>query len=99
MSYDFAVLGCGWAGAVAAMLLKERFPSSSLLVLEAEEREGGLLRSEHVGGFTFDVGCSHVIFSRNRATLEEMIALLNGNYVKQERRMFIRLGERLVPMP
>ena len=55
------------AGAVAAMLLKERFPSSSLLVLEAEEREGGLLRSEHVGGFTFDVGGSHVIFSRNRA--------------------------------
>jgi protoporphyrinogen oxidase len=81
------------------MLLKERFPSSSLLVLEAEEREGGLLRSEHVGGFTFDAGGSHVIFSRNRATLEEMLALLNGNYVKQERRMFIRLGERLVPMP
>ena len=99
MSYDFAVLGCGWAGAVAAMLLKERFPSSSLLVLEAEEREGGLLRSEHVGGFTFDVGGSHVIFSRNRATLKEMLALLNGNYVKHERRTFIRLGERLVPYP
>ena len=55
------------AGAVAAMLLKERFPSSSLLVLEAEKREGGLLRSGRVGGFTFDVGGSHVIFSRNRA--------------------------------
>jgi protoporphyrinogen oxidase len=99
MSCDFAVLGCGWAGAVAAMLLKERFPASSLLVLEAEEREGGLLRSENVSGFTFDVGGSHVMFSRNQATLEEMLTLLNGNYVKHERRTFIRLGERLVPYP
>ena len=97
-SYDFAVLGCGWAGAVAVMLLKERFPASSLLVLEAEKREGGLLRSENVRDFTFDIGGSHVIFSRSERSLKELLSLLGDNCVKHERRAFVKLRD-LVPYP
>jgi len=97
--YDFAVLGCGWAGAVATMLLKERFSATSLLVLEVSEREGGLMQSESVRGYTFDAGGSHVIFSRNKSTLEELLNLLGSNHVKHTRRAFVRLGSELVPYP
>lgn len=58
-----------------------------------------MLKSESVNGYTFDVGGSHVIFSRGESTLKEMLSLLEDNYVKHKRRTFIKLEQRLVPYP
>ncbi len=58
-----------------------------------------MLRSERVGGFTFDIGGSHVIFSRNEATLKEMLSMLGSNLAAHQRKAFVRLQQTLVPYP
>ncbi|MEM1619435.1 MAG: FAD-dependent oxidoreductase [Fervidicoccaceae archaeon] len=93
---DVAVLGCGWAGALLAYSLAERY---SVVCLEKEERPGGLLRSETLRGFTVDVGGSHVIFSRDRVALDGMLGLLEGNVISRERESYVELGGALVPYP
>jgi protoporphyrinogen oxidase len=92
-----ALLGFGWAGALAAMFLGERFPQAEFIAFEAGE-PGGLLRSEIIDGFIFDVGGSHIIFSNDAAALNEMLTLL-GDAIRHERRAYVRLGEYLVPYP
>lgn len=51
----YLILGAGPAGLVAANLLMDR-GEDSFLVLEKEERAGGLCRSEGIGGFPLDIG-------------------------------------------
>jgi len=60
---------------------------------------GGLLHSEVTDNFVFDVGGSHVIFSRNREVLENMLSLLSGNVVAHERCSFVSLDGMFVPYP
>ena len=58
---------------------------------------GGLLKSEIVNGFTFDVGGSHVIFSRDIETLKKMLSFLGSNVVAYRRHAYVLLEEKLVP--
>jgi len=95
---DFAVLGCGWAGVLLSLKLKERFPSASLICLEASSSPGGLLRTEVVEGFTFDIGGSHIIFSRDESLLREMLGFA-GEVVSHERLSFILYDGHKIPYP
>lgn len=71
------ILGGGLTGITLARLLQER--GHELLVLEREDRPGGLCRSRTGEGFTFDCGGSHIIFSRDTEVLEFMKRVLGEN--------------------
>jgi protoporphyrinogen oxidase len=60
------VLGCGWSGLVSAIRIKSLYPAVDVVCVDWDFG-GGLLRSEVVGGYLFDVGGSHVVFSRRRS--------------------------------
>ncbi|HON40057.1 MAG TPA: NAD(P)-binding protein, partial [Methanoculleus sp.] len=58
-----AILGGGLTGMTLARLLHER--GGRVIVLEGNDKVGGLCRSRTEAGFTFDIGGSHIIFSRD----------------------------------
>ncbi len=74
------VLGGGLAGLTVAAQLP-----GVTEVLERDDRPGGHLLSVSEQGFTYDAGGPHIMFSRNRQTLDYMVSLLDGN-VRTERR-------------
>lgn len=96
---DFAVLGCGWAGVILSLRLKEAFPQASVVCVDSSSEPGGLLRSEVVDRFTFDVGGSHIIFSRDSGALARMLGFLGGNVVEHERRSYVLYEGFKAPYP
>ncbi|PVX26640.1 MAG: amine oxidase [Candidatus Bathyarchaeum sp.] len=101
MLFDTAILGGGWSGVCLANALKNRSVDSNLFLITAgnPESSAGLLLTEECDGFTFDVGGSHVIFSKNPTTLTSLLGHLNGNYVEHKRNSFINFGDFMVPYP
>lgn len=87
------ILGGGLAGAALQHFLKE--PSE---ILEKEDRPGGLCRSWEVNGAVCDRG-PHILFSRDRETLKEMVDLLGDNLQKHFRRNFILYRDRFAKYP
>lgn len=98
---DFTVLGGGWAGLLYAHELKLKFPNKRVTVLErsSEGSLGGLLRSEEIGGFVFDIGGPHILFSKNREVLNKIVSLLQDDVRKIERKAFVDYKGTLVPYP
>ena len=47
---------------------------------------GGLLRTETINGFVFNVDGSHIIFSGDQQILQEMLSFLDGNIVEHRRK-------------
>ncbi|MDD1669418.1 MAG: FAD-dependent oxidoreductase [Methanomicrobiales archaeon] len=93
----WAVLGGGLAGVTLARLLHER--GDEVSVLEKEPETGGLCRSRIEGGFTFDTGGSHVIFSRDEEVLAFMHLVLGENREARDRRTKIFYKGRYVKYP
>lgn len=93
----WVILGGGLTGLTAARLLLER--SEDVTVLEAAPVTGGLCRSVSADGFTFDIGGSHIIFSRDIAVLEFMQAVLEENRGSRERKTKIFYKGRYVKYP
>lgn len=91
------ILGGGLTGLTLAYLLKDK--GYCVEVLEKEEYCGGLMRSIQAEGFTFDIGGSHVIFSKDKNILNFMLSLLNGNYVRRRRNAKILYKGRFVKYP
>ena len=87
------ILGGGLAGVALQHFLKLRSE-----ILEKEGRPGGLCRSWEVDGVTADRG-PHVIFSRDRGVLSEMVDILGDNVHRLYRRNFIRFDGRFIPYP
>jgi protoporphyrinogen oxidase len=86
LTYDAvttAVLGGGLTGLTLARLLHER--GEEVIVLEAEPEPGGLCRSVKKDGFTFDIGGSHIIFSRDAEVLAFMRKMIAGNEQRNDR--------------
>jgi protoporphyrinogen oxidase len=73
----YIILGGGLAGVTVARFLHER--GHNVTVLEAEAKPGGLCRSFVKDGFTFDLGGSHIIFSKNSSVLSFMHDVLAKN--------------------
>ena len=78
-----AILGGGLSGLTLARLLHER--GDEIVVLEAEQEYGGLCRSKTRGGFTFDIGGSHIIFSRDTEVLAFMRRMIADNEQRNNR--------------
>ena len=94
-----AILGCGWAGTLASYFILENFDNVNVVCVEKENISGGLLRSEIVNGFVFDIGGSHIIFSKDQRILQEMLSFLGNNVVKHHRKTYIYLDDMFVLYP
>lgn len=91
------ILGGGLTGITLARLLHES--GAPVQVLEAEETTGGLCRSRKEGGFTFDTGGSHIIFSRDADALRFLHSALGENVEKRDRDTRILYKGALVRYP
>jgi len=76
------ILGGGLAGLSLAHFLKQ-----DSVILEKEERAGGLCRSFQLNGVCYDVG-PHILFSKNREALDSILSLLETNVLKRSNRIF-----------
>jgi protoporphyrinogen oxidase len=92
-----AVLGGGLTGITLARLLREQ--GDDVTVFEERERIGGLCRSRTEAGFTFDVGGSHIIFSRDTEVLSFMLSVLGENADRRKRNTKIFYKGRYVKYP
>ncbi|HNY89856.1 MAG TPA: NAD(P)-binding protein, partial [Methanoregulaceae archaeon] len=92
-----AILGGGLSGLTLARFLHER--GEEIVVLEAEPEVGGLCRSRREGGFCFDTGGSHIIFSRDEEVLGFMLSVLEGNRAVRKRNTRIFYKDRFVKYP
>ncbi|WAC06065.1 MAG: FAD-dependent oxidoreductase [Methanoregula sp.] len=92
-----AILGGGLSGLTLARLLHER--GDDVIVLEAEQKSGGLCRSVQENGFTFDTGGSHIIFSRDEEVLGFMRRMIAGNEERNNRNTRIFYKGRYVKYP
>ena len=92
-----AILGGGLTGLTLARLLHER--GEDVIVLEAGREYGGLCRSTKQDGFTFDIGGSHIIFSRDTEVLSFMRRMIEGNEQKNDRNTKIFYKGRYVKYP
>jgi len=99
MYADIVVLGCGWASILVGYFILQKSSNVSIVCIDKMRGLGGLLKSETVNGFIFDVGGSHVIFSRDTATLKKMLSFLDNNVVVHRRRAYIFLEGEFVPYP
>jgi protoporphyrinogen oxidase len=91
------ILGAGLTGCTLARLIAET--GEEVIVLEAEEDYGGLCRSLEAGGFTFDQGGSHIIFSRDAEVLSWMQNLLGPNREERHRETRCWYAGRYIQYP
>lgn len=97
----YGILGGGWAGLLIADAIKREFPNAEIDIIEksAPEELGGLLRSVTIDGFTYDIGGPHILFSRNKKTLDSILKILDGNDKMMERKNYIHFDGKLIPYP
>jgi len=89
------ILGGGLAGLATAFHLRRLLPGVPRLVLEKEALPGGLSRSRHVDGFTFDF-TGHYLHLRDPGTIAFVEELVGDRMTQVERRAFIHSrGARL----
>jgi len=91
------VLGCGWSGLVASIRMKESYSLSEVICID-KDFGGGLLRSEVINGYLFDVGGSHVVFSRRQDVINGILNM-GGEWVIRERSAYILLDGIFIPYP
>ncbi len=88
------IIGGGLTGLAAAYRAASKYGVSTLL-LEAGERVGGLLLSEFVEEYLFDVGGSHILFSKSEKRLRSLLRHLRrvGWFVhRRVTRIYLRGG-------
>ncbi|MFA5332651.1 MAG: FAD-dependent oxidoreductase [Methanoregula sp.] len=91
------ILGGGLSGLTLARLLHEK--GADIIVLEAEPEYGGLCRSRTDGGYTFDIGGSHIIFSRDTEVLAFMRRMIAENEQQNNRNTKIFYKDNFVKYP
>lgn len=90
---EIGILGGGIAGLSLAYFIGE-----SAEILEKSSRVGGLCRSFHKDGFTFDLG-GHILFSKDQEILELELSLLEGKVNRLQRRAACWFKNRFVKYP
>lgn len=76
-----------------------RYLKDNSIILEKLPETGGLCRTMIDEGFTFDLGGSHIIFSKDKEILDFMVSILGDNIVKNRRNTKILFKKRLVKYP
>ncbi|NJD75858.1 MAG: FAD-dependent oxidoreductase [Candidatus Methanoperedens sp.] len=92
-----AILGGGLTGITLARLLHEK--GNEVTILESNPVYGGLCRTMCDCGFTFDIGGSHIIFSRDKEVLAFILDMLGGNRQQNKRNTKIFYKGRYVKYP
>lgn len=87
--------GGGLAGLSLAYFLRGL---NNVVLVEANSRVGGLLRSEAINNFIFDTGGAHIIFSRDRDILNFIVETM-GRVVKHRRDARIFYNGRFIKYP
>jgi protoporphyrinogen oxidase len=93
MGKQFGILGGGVAGLSLSYFLGE-----DTEVLEKDDSCGGLCRSYHHEGFTFDMG-GHIIFSKDTEILDFELELLKGKVDRHFRAASVWFKKRQVKYP
>ena len=88
------IIGGGLTGVTLGYFLKD-----NVQILEKNDEPGGLCRSIHDEGFTFDFGGSHIIFSKDEQVLNFMIGCLGENICQRIRNTKILYDNRYVKYP
>lgn len=88
------ILGGGLTGLTIASQLKGEFE-----VLEKNSECGGLCRSLKEEGFTFDYGGAHIIYSKNKSSVDFMLKTLGENWHPGKRNNKIYYKDRFVKYP
>lgn len=91
------IIGGGLAGVTLAHLLSKQ--GEEVLVLEKDSKIGGLCKSITTDGFTFDIGGSHIIFSRDQEVLSFMHQVLKENRGERKRDTKIFYKNRYIKYP
>lgn len=90
MKQDLIILGGGLSGISTAYFLQDKAWVNSITILEKEDRVGGLCRSLHVGGYTYDIG-PHILFSKDKEMLGLMLSVLDGkNDLKRSNQIYYK---------
>ncbi len=92
-----AILGGGLTGITLARLLHEK--GGEVTVLERDPVYGGLCRTMCDSGFTFDIGGSHIIFSRDNEVLAFILDVMAENSQQNKRNTKIFYKGRYVKYP
>lgn len=88
------ILGGGITGLTLGCFLND-----SSAILEGNIETGGLCRSLSCGGFTFDYGGSHIVFSKDTEAMNFMLSALGDNKVKNRRNTKILFKGSFVKYP
>lgn len=91
------ILGGGLSGVAYAFFSSRK--GCDVTILEKERVLGGLMRSINENGFTFDIGGSHIIFSKDAEVLDLMLRLLGENKIRNKRNTAVLYKGRLVKYP
>lgn len=91
------VLGCGWSGLLMSIRAKTLYPPADVVCVD-KDFHGGLLNSEVINGYLFDVGGTHVVFSRRRDVIKGIISM-GGEWITRERASYVFLDGAYIPYP
>lgn len=89
-NYDVIILGGGFVGSIISDGL-----SCSHLVIEKSDRLYGHCKSVVNGGFTYDLGGPHIIFSHNDYVMQEFKSRLSFDYSENERDVYINVHDMI----
>jgi len=90
-----AILGAGLAG----LSIAKQLEGYKITIFEKENKIGGLCRSYRKGGFVFDIGGSHILFSRDEEIVEYIKKLFGDTLLLKKRKTKILYGDKLVKYP
>lgn len=84
MDANIGILGGGIAGLSVAYFLNDK----SVIIIEKNERVGGLCRSFTKNGIVYDIG-PHILFSKNEATLNFINSISNNQQHRRSNQIFL----------
>ncbi len=96
MNNGVCIIGAGLAGLSIIHHLDSKHKTT---IFEKESVPGGLCRSISVDGHTFDIGGSHVIFTRDEYVNNLIMTMMKDNLIKHRRGAFIFLNNTYVEYP
>jgi len=96
---NVAILGGGLSGFCLAYYLEKKYKNIKITIFEKSSQIGGLLKTKMIKNFVYDVGGSHIIFSKDKEILKEMLKIIDYQAVKRVRKTKVFLQGELYDYP